>query len=352
MNRKLILALLLAAVLLTLLISCSGNTPSGGDNNKTDSTLPGNGTEDSSDIEPDPQPFTVYLDNEAGWDMIYCRFYGADDEYLCETELECDVYGIYYVTVPVECEKYLFTNRQGDFTPLYKAPEGDEIVVDNQTEGWIKYSDAIKNKLTLGANSLALTPILREAKCEYIPFRAEQDGIYTFTADYGLEVGIVIVEIGEGNWDNDSQDWTAFSTPLNSAFLTTGSYYACVFYDSSLADGVYEVELDFREQTVEPDPLLNKIFTDGETWFYFFLLNNPTMTVMTSEVSSCNYTYTYRIENGSIFLRLIPTDEDNEIAIKGSLLSLLSSSGKVYVTDSTLIVNNSEFSLFSGIQCE
>lgn len=349
MSRKLILIALLVSILLTVLVSCSGNTLSG-DNNNTEITPPDNETEDTSDTEPEPEPepFTVYLDNEAGWDMVYCRFYGINDEYLCENELKCDIYGIYCITIPVECKKFLFTNRQGDFTLLYEAPEGKDLVIDNKTDKWIRYSDAIKNKISLGTNHLAFTPVLREAKCEYILFRAEQEGIYTFTADYGLEVGIVTVEIGEGNWENDSLDWTHFSNPLHTAFLTTGSYYACIFYDSSLAEGVYEVELSFSEKTDEPDPLLNKIFSDGNMWFYFFLLDESTMTVMTADGATFNYTYTYRTENGNILLRLFPVDEDRDIVINNSLLSLLSSSGKVYVADGALTVNNQAFSQMSG----
>jgi hypothetical protein len=344
MDKKRIFVALIMAIALIMLASCSKNAPSDSTNDKVDITPPQDEPDEPSEPEPEPepQPYTVYLDNRAGWEMVCCRFYDENDEYLCEKEASCDTYGVYYITIPVECAKYLFTDKAGNFTPLLTEPEGENDVFNNESDQWTRYSDAIKNTLSLGKNSIAITPELKEAGREYIEFSVEKEGIYTLNCEYGVEAAFVTVEIGKGNWDKDSADWTSFSTPLDSAVLTPGSYYICIFYDYSLADGVYSVELSYEISEPEPKPLLNRVFTDGEYWFYFYEVDGSLMGVRDMNGASCDYTYTTYAEKGITYIRLIPLGDDDYV-FNNSYLSALSSAKKIFVIGDILTVKGREF---------
>ncbi len=340
-KRKALLALIMA-LMLAVLASCSDKTPSDSGNDGVSITPPENEPDRPAEPEPEPQPYTVYLDNKAGWEMVYCRFYDENDEYLCEKETSCDKYGIYYITIPVECAKYLFTDKVGNFTPLLDAPQGENTVFNNQSDQWTRYSDAIKNTLSLGNNTIILTPELKETGREYIEFCAEKEGIYTLTCENRIESAFVTVEIGAGNWEKDSADWTSFSSPPESAELTPGRYYICIFYDYSLADGVYTLELSYEEKPRDTVSLNNRIFSDGEHWFYFHDLDGNVMTVMNKEGITCDYTYAVTVENGITYIRLVPIGEDDYI-FDNSYLSTLSSVWKIFVLDDILTVKGMEF---------
>ncbi len=347
MNKSIILFFLLMALMLAVLASCSGKAPPDSGNNSVDTTPP----EKEPDLppEPEPQPYTVYLDNEAGWGMVYCRFYDENDEYLCEKEASCDNYGVYYITIPVECAKYLFTDKVGNFTPLLEAPRGESTVFNNKNDQWTRYSDAIKNTLSLGENTIILTPELKEVGREYIEFCAEKEGIYTLTCENGIEAAFVTVEIGKGNWEKDSADWTKFSATPDTAVLAPGRYYICVFYNYSVAEGIHTVELSYEDNPAEAAPLLNRVFTDGEHWFYFFERDGNVMSVMNKDGATCDYTYSATAENGVTYIRLVPLNEDDYI-FDNSRLSTLSSAGEIFFVDGTLTVKGREFTNVSQNQ--
>lgn len=340
MNRKIVFIALCLAILLLMLSSCTDS----GKNNGGGSSSDENPSENPSDT-PTPTPTKVFFDNDAGWNEVFCYLYDSEDEFLCEIELSPDLFGIYSVSIPPECKGFVFTDKRKNTTEVLTTPTGARNAFNNLTAEWTTYSTAIKNPIKLGDNLVAVTLDDLDMGFAYLRFEAEMDGVYTFTTETSLEIGILVVEISDGEWQVDSSDWTKFSTPLNQAYLTAGNYYICLFNDKLVNEGLYEVELSYEEKKQEQITLESLVFSDGETTIFFYRDKTDVLSVLS--VDGATYSYEYRlIKEGEVHvISLTPMYEGEEFYLGNFALSTLSANRDILYLDGKIKIRNNEFTL-------
>ncbi len=325
--KRLIYSVLILLAFLSLACGC---------NTEIDDPL--KGSSDTEIPEEPPKPFTVYLDNGAGWGAVYCIAFTKDEtEGHTQALMNVDAFGIYYAELPGECDRIVFLNGEGEQTEILPIPGIAKSTYDNSAESWITYEDAIANSLSLGDNPICVTSAHKIKGGEYVLFYAENDGVYSFTSDSGFDIKVVSTELNNGNWDKDSTDWTKFFTTGNTVELNAGYYYVLLdSSDDSVSVGLHNVHVEYRRSEPQSYPLINCIFSDGEITVVFLQNNGYRMKVMDFLGNDYVYYYTASETDDGYLLNLTPAEGSEEYNVNGYFLSELCGVGNVFVLNGDL----------------
>ena len=296
------------------------------------------------DIEDDePTPTEVFFDNDGGWLEIYCYLYNENDEFLYETEFDCDIHGIYSTVIPPECAYFVFTDKDDNRTELLYLPTDGRNVYNNKSGEWVSYNSAIKNVIEVGGNLVSVTKDDIDNGYQYHVFLAENDGIYSFSTESDFEIYIVAAEISSGDWSPSSEDWTTFAPVPGEAYLTAGSYYVCLFNSKITKEGLYDLTLKFTEREVEEVNLNGMVFSDGELYVYFYKIADDVMTLLATDGTTYNYKYSVVGDAADCKIQLILPADAEEYYFGKYSLSALSRAGEISYKDGVLKIKNTDF---------